>query len=90
MVAMVAPLRGISARLRGLSDLSLEPFVPRAIMDISAPAISLADSRPRKHPAEILAQGPSCIFSTPQLKREWSPWPEFGLIPRKLYNLSKR
>ncbi len=21
---------------------------------------------------------PSCVSPTPQLKREWSPWPEFG------------
>ena len=26
---------------------------------------------------------PSCVSPAPQLKREWSPWPEFWLDPRK-------
>src|SRR5262249_2096139 len=25
--------------------------------------------------------GPSCVSPAPQLKREWSPWPEFGWFP---------
>jgi len=29
-------------------------------------------------PAEVLALGPSCVSLTPQLKREWSLWPEFS------------
>jgi hypothetical protein len=35
------------------------------------------------------ALSPSCVSSTPQLKREWSPWPEFGWIPGNLCHLSK-
>jgi hypothetical protein len=31
-------------------------------------------------PADILALGPSCVSPAPQLKREWSLWPEFGCI----------
>jgi hypothetical protein len=40
--------------------------------------------------AEILALGPSCISSTPQLKREWSPWVKIQLDPRKSTRLFKR
>jgi hypothetical protein len=29
------------------------------------------------------------MFLTPQLKRESSPWPEFGWIPANLCDLSK-
>jgi hypothetical protein len=38
---------------------------------------------------EILALGPSCISSTPPLKREWSAWPKFGWIPANLHDFSK-
>jgi hypothetical protein len=38
---------------------------------------------------QILALGPSCVSATPQLKREWSLWPEFGLIPGNPCDLSK-
>jgi len=33
---------------------------------------------------------PSCVSPTPQLKREWSPWPEFGSDPGNPRDLSKR
>ena len=33
--------------------------------------------------------GPSCVSSAPQLKREWSRWPEFGWIPANLCDFSK-
>jgi hypothetical protein len=39
--------------------------------------------------AEILALGPSCISSTPQLKREWSPWAKIRLDRRKSTRLFK-
>jgi hypothetical protein len=38
--------------------------------------------------ADILALGPSCVY-TPQLKREWSLWSEFGWIPGDLCDRSK-
>src|SRR6516165_5837254 len=31
---------------------------------------------------------PSCVSPALQLKREWSPWPEFGWIPANLCDLS--
>jgi hypothetical protein len=34
--------------------------------------------------------GPSCLPVAPQLKREWSLWPEFGLDPGNPRELSKR
>jgi len=37
----------------------------------------------KKNPA------PSCLSPTPQLKREWSPWPEFGSDPGNPRQLSK-
>ncbi|HEX2511098.1 MAG TPA: hypothetical protein VHK44_00700, partial [Xanthobacteraceae bacterium] len=40
-------------------------------------------------PADILALGPSCVSLTPQLKREWSLWSEFGWIPGTPCDLSK-
>jgi hypothetical protein len=40
-------------------------------------------------PADILALGLSCVSSTPQLKREWSRWPELAGISRNLFDLSK-
>jgi hypothetical protein len=39
--------------------------------------------------AEILALGPSCVYLTPQLEREWSLWPEFDWIPGNQCDLSK-
>jgi hypothetical protein len=39
-----------------------------------------------KIPAE---PSPSCVSPTPQLKREWSPWPEFGSDPGNPRDLSK-
>src|SRR5262249_18678917 len=33
--------------------------------------------------------GPSCVSPVPQLKREWSPWPEFGWFPANLRDFSK-
>src|SRR5262249_16202280 len=33
--------------------------------------------------------GPSCVSPAPQLKREWSPWPEFGWFPANLRDFSK-
>jgi hypothetical protein len=33
--------------------------------------------------------GPSCVSPAPQLKREWSPWPEVGRIPSNLCDFSK-
>ena len=41
-----------------------------------------------RYPAEILALGPSCVSGTPQPKREWSRWPEFGLISGNLCDVS--
>ena len=35
------------------------------------------------------APAPSCVSTALQLKREWSPWPEFGWIPANLCDLSK-
>src|SRR5262249_44680646 len=37
----------------------------------------------------MLAAGPSCVSPAPQLKREWSPWPEFGWFPANLRDFSK-
>src|SRR5262249_32606056 len=37
----------------------------------------------------MLAAGPSCVSLAPQLKREWSPWPEFGWFPTNLRDFSK-
>jgi hypothetical protein len=39
-----------------------------------------------KIPAE---PAPSCVSPALQLKREWSPWPEFGSDPRNPRELSK-
>ena len=33
--------------------------------------------------------GPSCVSPALQLKREWSPWPEFGWFPANLRDFSK-
>jgi hypothetical protein len=33
--------------------------------------------------------GQSCVSPPPQLKREWSPWPEFGWFPANLRDFSK-
>jgi len=33
--------------------------------------------------------GPELRIRTPQLKREWSPWPEFGWFPANLRDFSK-
>jgi hypothetical protein len=38
---------------------------------------------------EILAPPPSCLSPALQLKREWSPWPEFGSDPGNPRELSK-
>jgi hypothetical protein len=55
-------------------------------------------SRRRRMMANILAErllkipaepSPSCVFPTPQLRREWSPWPEFGRIAANLRDFSK-
>jgi len=35
------------------------------------------------------ATGSSCVSPAPQLKREWSPWPEFGWFPANLRDFSK-
>ena len=49
-----------------------------------------ATNAPRKHPLlDILALSPSCVSHTAQLKRESSPWPEFGWIPGNSHDLSK-
>jgi hypothetical protein len=37
----------------------------------------------------MLAAGPSCVSPALQLKREWSPWPEFGWFPANLREFSK-
>jgi hypothetical protein len=39
-----------------------------------------------KIPAE---PAPSCVSPALQLRREWSPWPEFGLDPGNPHELSK-
>jgi hypothetical protein len=39
-----------------------------------------------KTPAE---PSPELLIPALQLKREWSPWPEFGLIPANPCDLSK-
>src|SRR5262245_6104018 len=52
------------------------------------PAIPAIDQRPQVA-AEILALGPSCVSPPLQLKREWSPWPEFGSDPGNPRELSK-
>jgi hypothetical protein len=47
---------------------------------LASSAIRLDDQRPRGHPADILALGPSCVSPTSQLKRERSALPEFAWI----------
>ena len=37
----------------------------------------------------MLAAGPELRSPVPQLKREWSPWPEFGWFPANLRDFSK-
>jgi hypothetical protein len=38
----------------------------------------------------MLAAGPSCVSPALQLKREWSPWPEFGGFPANSPRIFKR
>ena len=52
-------------------------------------AMQIDDQRVREDARGMLAPGPSCVPPAPQLKREWSPWPEFGWIPANLCDLSK-
>src|SRR5262252_6035166 len=53
-----------------------------------AAAGSSLDQRVREG-AGCWPPGPSCVSPAPQLKREWSPSPEFGCIPRNLRDFSK-
>ena len=46
-------------------------------------AVQIDDQRVREDARGMLAPGPSCVPQAPQLKREWSLWPEFGLDPWK-------
>ena len=61
---------------------------PDRLAPLTPPApIGLARAeRLLKIPAE---PAPSCVSPALQLKREWSPWPEFGWIPANLCDLSK-
>jgi hypothetical protein len=52
-------------------------------------AMQIDDQRVREEARAMLAPGPSCASSTPQLKREWSLWPEFGSDLGNLRELSK-
>jgi hypothetical protein len=52
-------------------------------------AMQIDDQRVREDARRMLAPGPSCVFPLPQLKREWSLWPEFGWSPGNLRDLSK-
>jgi hypothetical protein len=49
--------------------------------DVMAPRLSCINLR--QNPA------PSCVSTALQLKREWSPWPEFGSDPGNPSELSK-
>jgi len=40
--------------------------------------VGVLDERPAMCGGMLAAPGPSCVSPPPQLKREWSPWPEFG------------
>src|SRR5262249_52205488 len=51
--------------------------------------MQIDDQRVREHARGMLAPGPSCVPPAPQLKREWSLWPEFGLDPGNPRELSK-
>jgi hypothetical protein len=46
---------------------------------------SAVNHRRASIPPEIMVLDPSCVSSTPQLKREQSLWPEFGWIHRNLH-----
>jgi len=48
-------------------------------------------SRRRRMMANVRAERlpPSCLSPALQLKREWSPWPEFGSDRRNPHELSK-
>jgi hypothetical protein len=53
-----------------------------------AAAGSSLDQRVREG-AGCWPPGPSCVSPAPQLKREWSPWPEFGWFPANQRDFSK-
>src|SRR5262249_40590870 len=53
-----------------------------------AAAGSSLDQRVREG-AGCWPPGPSCVSPVPQLKREWSPWPEFGWFSANLRDFSK-
>jgi hypothetical protein len=52
-------------------------------------AVQIDDQRVREDARGMLAPGPSCVPPAPQLKREWSLWPEFGSDPGNPRELSK-
>jgi hypothetical protein len=53
-----------------------------------AAAGSSLDQRVREG-AGCWPPGSSCVSPAPQLKREWSPWPEFDWFPANLRDFSK-
>jgi hypothetical protein len=52
-------------------------------------AMQIHDQRVREDARGMLAPGPSCVSPALQLKREWSPWPEFGSDAGNSRELSK-
>ena len=52
-------------------------------------AVQIDDQRVREDARGMLAPGPSSVPPAPQLKREWSLWPEFGSDPGNPRELSK-
>jgi hypothetical protein len=67
---------------------SLDRQKSRANLRVNS-AMQIDDQRVREDTRGMLAPGPSCVPPAPQLKREWSLWPEFGLDPGNPRELSK-
>src|SRR5262245_62495485 len=74
------PLRlGVRAHTHALCALKVQPKLSNGVAGFTAGGSSL-DQRVREG-AGCWPPGPSCVSPAPQLKREWSPWPEFGWFP---------
>ena len=67
---------------------SLDRQKSRANLRVNS-AMQIDDQRVREDARGMLAPAPSCVPPAPQLKRKWSPWPEFGLDPANPRELSK-
>ena len=72
----------------GLQDIDITP--PLAWLSEPAPSATPRACRRGRRQAQIPAEpSPGCVSPALQLKREWSPWPEFGSDPGNPHDLSK-